>query len=159
RKKRPSRRAMLRGAGFAVGLPFLEAMLPALATRAEAQVGSTRRTGFFYFPHGAILLEHDDRWTPRGDGIRFELSPLLKPLEPFRDRLTVISRRRNKPGESPDPHGIMPGTWLRCVPPGGAEGGTTCDQIAALHIGQTSPFPSIEASAEGRAGPAGAAGS
>ncbi|HEX7081564.1 MAG TPA: DUF1552 domain-containing protein [Gammaproteobacteria bacterium] len=157
-KKRLSRRTVLRGAGVGIALPFLEAMLPAMATRAEAAEASALRMGFFYFPHGAILLEGDDRWTPKGEGKSFELSPILKPLEPFKDRLTVVSYLRNKPAESPDPHGIIPGTWLRCAPPGAAEGGTTCDQIAARHIGQSTPFPSIEIAAEGKAGPAGASG-
>lgn len=157
-KKRLSRRTVLRAAGVSVALPFLEAMLPAMATRAEAAAVSTRRMGFFYFPHGAILLEGDDRWSPVGEGKDFELSPVLSPFADFKDRLTVVSMLRNKPAESPDPHGITPGTWLRCVAPGGAEGGTTCDQIAAQHIGQSTPFPSIEVAAEGKAGPAGAAG-
>ena len=157
-RKQLSRRTLLRGAGVSVALPFLEAMLPALATRAEAQALKTLRMGFFYFPHGAVLLEGDDRWSPAGEGAEFELSPILKPFEGFKDRLTVVSMLRNKPAESPDPHGITPGTWLRCAPPGAAEGGTSADQIAAQHIGQSTPFPSIEAAAEGKAGPAGAGG-
>jgi hypothetical protein len=150
---------VLRGTGASIALPFLEAMLPALATRAEAQALSALRMGFFYFPHGAILLDGDDRWTPAGVGTEFELSQALTPLAPFKDRMTVVSKLRNKPAESPDPHGTVPGTWLRCVPPGAAEDGTSCDQIAAQHIGQTTPFPSIEVAAEGKAGPAGASGS
>src|SRR5690606_16954005 len=153
------RRTLLRGAGASIALPFLEAMLPALATRAEAQSAAALRMGFFYFPHGAILLDGDDRWTPAGEGTDFELSPPLRPLAAFKDRMTVVSNLRNKPAESPDPHGTVPGTWLRCVPPGAPEGGTSCDQIAARHIGQTTPFPSLEVAAEGKAGPAGASGS
>ena len=153
-KKRLSRRTVLRGAGATIALPFLEAMLPAMATRADAATVSARRMGFFYFPHGAVLLKGDDRWSPHGVGTNFELSPVLKPLAAFKDRMTVISNTRNRPAESPDPHGITPGTWLRCVAPGAPKGGTTCDQIAARHIGQTTPFPSIEAAAEGKPGPA-----
>ncbi len=157
-KKHLTRRTLLRGAGVAVALPFLEAMLPAMATRAEAASASALRMGFFYFPHGAVLLGNDDRWTPSGEGRDFQLSPILRPFERFRDRMTVVSNLRNRPAESPDPHGIVPGTWLRCAPPGATEGGTSADQIAAQHIGQTTPFPSLEVAAEGRAGPAGAAG-
>jgi hypothetical protein len=157
-KKHLSRRTVLRGAGVAVALPFLEAMLPAMATRAQAAAVSALRMGFFYFPHGAVLLGHDDRWSPAGEGTEFELSPILRPFEAFKDRLTVVSNLRNRPAESPDPHGTVPGTWLRCAPPGATEGGTSADQIAAQHIGQSTPFPSIEVAAEGRAGPAGAAG-
>ncbi len=154
RKKALSRRTLLRGAGCAVALPFLEAMLPAGRAMAQAAAPAPR-LGFFYFPHGALLLEHDDRWTPSGEGANFELSPILRPFEPFKDRLTVVSNLRNKPAESPDPHGITPGTWLRGVAPGSAAGGTTCDQIAAQHMGDLTTFPSIEVGAEGKAGPAG----
>lgn len=157
-RKRLSRRALLRGSGVALSLPFLEAMLPALATQAQAQALTPLRMGFFYFPHGAILLEGDDRWTPSATGRDFPLSPILTPFEPFRSSLTIVSGLRNKPAESPDPHGITPGTWLRCVPPGVSGGGTSADQLAARAIGQSTPFPSIELAAEGKAGPAGASG-
>lgn len=157
-KKQLSRRTLLHGAGFTVALPFLEAMLPALATRAEAAAASAPRMGFFYFPHGAVLLDGDDRWSPRGEGADFEMSRVLEPLAGFRDRMTVVSNLRNRPAESPDPHGITPGTWLRCAAPGATEGGTSADQIAAQQIGQSTPFPSIEVAAEGKAGPAGASG-
>lgn len=157
-KKQLSRRTLLRGAGFTVALPFLEAMVPALASRAEAAAAKAPRLGFFYFPHGAVMLDGDDRWTPKAEGADYELSPILKPFERYRERLTVVSNLRNKPAESPDPHGIVPGTWLRCAAPGASEGGTTADQIAARAIGQSTPYPSIEVAAEGKAGPAGAAG-
>lgn len=157
-KKHLSRRTLLRGAGAGIALPFLEAMLPALASRAEAQALAAPRMGFFYFPHGAVLLDGDDRWSPAGEGTAFELSPVLAPFAGFEDRLTVVSNLRNRPAESPDPHGIVPGTWLRCAPPGANAGGTSADQIAAQHIGQSTPFPSIEVAAEGKAGPAGASG-
>ena len=159
RKKHLSRRTFLRGAaGVAMGLPFLEAMLPAGAAWAQS-TPAMPRMGFFYFPHGALLMSNDDRWSPKTEGAGFELSPILQPFAPFKDQITVISGLRNKPAESPDPHGIIPGTWLRCVAPGDPAGGTTADQIAAQHLGQDTTFPSIEVAAEGKAGPAGAAGS
>lgn len=151
RNKHISRRTLLRGAGVTMALPFLEAMLPARAAWGQGAAVATPRMGFFYFPHGAILLPDDDRWSPSGEGASFELSPILQPFAPYKDQITVVSNLRNKPGESPDPHGIMPGTWLRCVAPGDPAGGVTADQIAAQHVGQATTFPSLEVAAEGQA--------
>ena len=53
-------------------------------------------------------------WSPSETGTDFTLSPILKPLEPFRSHMTIVSGLRNKGGESSDPHGIMAGTWLSC---------------------------------------------
>ena len=157
-KKHLSRRTVLRGAGVAISLPFLDAMIPAGTALAKTAAKPLPRMGFFYFPHGAIQLENDNRWSPKTTGRDFEISPILKPLEGFRDHMTIVSNLRNKPAESPDPHGITPGTWLRCAPPGAPHGGTSADQIAAKHIGQSTPFPSIEVAAEGKPGPSGKAG-
>ena len=158
RKKHISRRTVLRGAGVSIALPFLDAMIPAGTALAKTTAKAAPRMGFFYFPHGAIMLENDNRWMPTKTGRDFEMSPILKPLEKFKSQMTVVTNLRNRPAESPDPHGITPGTWLRCVAPGGKPGGTTADQIAAQHIGQSTPLPSIEVAAEGHAGPAGKAG-
>ena len=157
-KKHLSRRTVLRGAGVAISLPFLDAMIPAATALAKTAARPLPRMGFFYFPHGAIMLENDNRWQPKTTGRDFEISPILKPLDGFREHMTIVTGLRNKPAESPDPHGITPGTWLRCAPPGAPHGGTSADQIAAQHIGQSTPFPSIEVAAEGKPGPSGKAG-
>ncbi len=158
RKKHISRRTVLRGAGVSIALPFLDAMVPAGTALAKTAAKPLPRMGFFYFPHGAIMLKDDNRWSPKQTGTDFEISPILKPLDPFRSHMTIVSNLRNRPAESPDPHGITPGTWLRCVAPGGTPGGTSADQLAAQHIGQSTPFPSIEVAAEGHPGPSGKAG-
>jgi hypothetical protein len=82
-KNHLSRRTLLRGAGAAVALPLLDSMVPA-QTRAPK---GTLRAGFIYVPHGAILPQ----WTPIGDGADFKFSRILKPLEPFRERVTVVT--------------------------------------------------------------------
>ena len=107
--------------------------------------------GFFYLPHGAIM----DKWTPEQVGSDFEMSPILKPLEPFRKQLTVISGLGNKPAQSSAVHAITPGTWLSCVPPRISHdpyGGVTVDQVAAQHIGQDTSMPSIEVATEAKGG-------
>ena len=97
-KKRISRRAVLRGAGASIALPLLDAMIPAGVALADTVVKPRARMGFFYFPHGAFTGKWTDinSWTPAGEGRNFEISQVLKPLEPFRDRMTVISGLRNR---------------------------------------------------------------
>jgi hypothetical protein len=134
-KKHLSRRTFLRGAGVAVGLPFLDAMVPAWTALAQTAASPKPRMGFMYLPHGAIM----EAWTPAAEGGGFELSPILKPLAPFQKQLTVVSQLQNKGAIAPPVHALQPGTWLSCVLPDVGQdphGGVTADQIAAAHIGQ-----------------------
>src|SRR6188768_3591802 len=86
------RRTFLRGAGVAIALPFLDAMVPALKAATTA-TGGSMRVGFFYVPNGMYL----DNFHPKGKGGRdFALTPILKPLEPLREHLTVISGLSNR---------------------------------------------------------------
>lgn len=142
-KKHLSRRMILRGLGSAVALPLLDAMVPAATAQTQTAAAVQPRLGFVFFPHGAVM----ERWTPAATGTDFEVSDILKPAEKFKDRMTVVSGLRNKPAESNDPHGIVAGTWLRCVAPNDVSDpakGVTVDQIAARHVGANTTFPSIE---------------
>ncbi len=112
-KKHLSRRTVLRGLGVSIGLPLLDAMIPAHTALAKTAAKAQPRMGFFYLPHGAVMSE----WTPKGEGTQFELSRILKSLEPFRSQLTVVSGLGNKPADSNATHAITPGTWLSAVPP------------------------------------------
>jgi len=150
-KKHLSRRTFLRGAGVAVGLPFLDAMVPAWTAIAQTAASPKPRMGFMYLPHGAIM----EAWTPATEGAGFELSPILKPLAAFQKQLTIVSQLQNKGAIAPPVHALQPGTWLSCVLPEMGQdphGGVTADQIAAAHIGQDTPLPSIEVATEGRGG-------
>jgi len=138
-KKHLARRTVLRGLGASVALPLLDAMIPAATALAQTAANPQPRLGFVYFPHGAVM----DRWVPEGIGSNFDVPAILAPAAKFKDRMTIVSGLRNQPAESPDPHGLVVGTWLRCVSPGDTAHGTTCDQVAAQHIGNTT-FPSIE---------------
>jgi hypothetical protein len=148
-KKHISRRTVLCGVGAAVSLPLLDAMIPAGTALAQTAAAPTPRMGFIYFPHGAIMKS----WTPATTGTDYQMSEILKPLEPFRSQMTIVSGLRNKGGESSDPHGIMAGTWLSCFGIKNREGdrGTTADQIAARHLGKDTPLPSLELTGEGGA--------
>jgi hypothetical protein len=147
-RKHISRRTLLRGAGVAMALPLLDAMIPASTALAKTAARAKTRMGFIYFPHGAVM----DRFVPTQRGKDFAMSPILKPLEPFKPYVTVVSGLRNKPGESSDPHGIMAGTWLSCVNPKDRDGkddrGVTADQLAARYIGQDTALPSLELAGE-----------
>src|SRR5579862_5866390 len=143
-KKHISRRAVLRGAGVTVALPLLESMIPAGAFAATTGK-APKRFAFIGFPHGAIM----DRWSPKETGTNYTMSEILKPLEPFRQHMTIVSGLRNKPAETPEPHAYIEQGWLTCVKPydfgkSGPESGVSADQIAVRHIGQETRLPSLE---------------
>ena len=143
-RKHLSRRTIIKGAGVAIALPLLDAMIPAGTALANTPAAVKPRLGFVYFPHGAV----QKLWTPEGTGKDFKFSPILKPLEPFREYVTVVTGLRNKGGESSDPHGIIESTWLTCVHPAdrkpAGDVGVSADQLAARHIGQDTSLPSLE---------------
>jgi hypothetical protein len=143
-KKHLSRRAVLKGAGVTIALPLLDAMIPATTLLAQTAAAPNPRLGFIYFPHGAL----QDEWQPKIVGKDFDFPFILKPLEPIRQHVTVITGLRNKGGESSSPHGIIEETWLNCVSPrqrnAKTGAGITVDQIAAKHLGQTTSLPSME---------------
>ena len=145
-KKHLSRRTALRGVGATIALPLLDAMIPARTALAQTAASPLPRMGFIYFPHGAIM----DQWTPSTEGSEFDLPQVLEALEPFKRQLTVVTGLENKHAAGPT-HAITPGTWLSSVSPRVSHdphGGITADQIAAQHIGQDTPLPSLEVSTE-----------
>ena len=150
-KKYLSRRTFLRGAGVTVGLPLLDAMIPAWTALAQTAASPKPHMGFMYLPHGAIM----EQWTPAAEGSSFELTPILKPFAPFQKQMTIISGLENKGAIAPPVHALSPGTWLSGVtPPEGQEphAAVTVDQVAAAHLGQDTPLPSLEVATEGRGG-------
>jgi len=152
-KRSLSRRTFLRGAGTALALPFLDAMMPALTARAAA--GTSKRLGFVYVPNGVIV----DQFVPAREGSDFEISPILKPLEGFKNQLVVVSNMvRAEPNSN---HAVSSGCWLTGTRPKRTDGpdfriGTSIDQIVARKIGQDSTFPSIEVATEDFSGLLGA---
>ena len=145
-KKHLPRRTFLKSAAAGVSLPLLEAMIPAGTALAQTAASTAPRMGFFYFPHGAVM----QNWTPETVGSEFELKSIMQPLENHKDYLTIVSNLENKRAYGPV-HAITPGTWLTGAAPRISHepfGGTTVDQIAAQHIGQDTPLPSIEVATE-----------
>ena len=152
-KKALPRRAFLRGTGAMLGLPLLGAMMPALSraqTRTPAQ-----RLGFVYGPNGiARNFKGINYWTPKGEGTNFELSPILTPLAPYRDRMLVVSGLAQHQADAFDDgangdHTRGTSSWLTGVHPKRTEGadvrnGISADQIAAAQIGKQTALPSLE---------------
>jgi hypothetical protein len=159
-KKHLSRRTLLRAGGASIGLPLLNAMIPAATALSQTAAAPAPRMGFFYLPHGAIMdnTRHGaemNRWTPDREGRDFDLKPILEPFAPLMDHLTVVSGLGNKPAESSAVHAIVPGTWLSCEHPRQSHApfaAVTVDQIAARHIGQDTPLPSLEVATEEEGG-------
>jgi hypothetical protein len=145
-KKSLSRRSFLQGVGVTMSLPLLDAMIPAFSLRAATQAPT--RFGFIYIPHGVIL----DQWTPATEGTDFEFKPIMKPLEPYRDQVTVISNLA-APSDGGGQHTGASAMWLNAVSPKKTEAedvraGTTIDQMIAQRIGQETAFPSLEIALE-----------
>jgi hypothetical protein len=155
-KKHLSRRTVLRGAGVAVGLPLLDAMIPAATALANTAAAPKLRVGFFYIPHGAVMwnTKHGkemDHWTPSGAGADFKLSPILEPLEKHKRRMTSFGHLENKASVA-SVHKYNPATWLSGVKPDlkapGPSMSATIDQIIAGRIGQETALPSLEVRSE-----------
>lgn len=149
-KKSLDRRTVLRGLGTAVALPLLDAMLPAFVPLANAAARPRLRFGAIYFPNGAIMQS----LTPKMVGSDFEFSPILKPLEPFRDSFLIVTNlTRSHPGSQFGDHavsaaGYLTGVWPKRTEAEDVYANTTIDQVVAQQIGQDTPLPSLEVATE-----------
>ncbi len=150
-KKSLPRRRFLKGVGATIGLPLLDAMTPALAQA----VAPPQRISFIYMPNGVALnFSGINYWTPRGTGTDFALSPILTPLAPYRDRLSIVSGLAHHEADAHDDgangdHTRSVASWLtgvHCKRTEGAdvENGVSADQLAAAVLGRDTPLPSLE---------------
>jgi hypothetical protein len=122
------RRTFLKGTGVALALPFLDAMVPAATALAQTAAKPTMRFGAVYVPQGAIM----DRWTPSTTGSDFAFSPILKPLEPFRDDVVVVSglgNTRGDGGHAPGPNCFLSGRPGKLTETADISLGVTIDQV------------------------------
>jgi hypothetical protein len=153
--KRLDRRSLLKGVGAALALPMLDAMLPAGASAASTDAISAPplRMAFAYVPNGVTIAE----WTPTGAGTSFELPRILKPLEPFRDRVSVLTglahRNAEALGDGPGDHAragacFLTGTHPKKTAGADIHAGVSIDQIAARTLGAQSRLPSLELGCE-----------
>src|SRR5262252_1601862 len=139
------RRTFLRGMGVTLALPLLESMVPALTATAKTAANPQRRFGAIFVPLG----ERPGYWTPKTVGQNFDFTPILKPLEPFRDHLTIVSELC----DPLDGHATTVAAWLSGVIPKrtiaeDVHNGITIDQVVAKQIGGDTVYPSLELATE-----------
>ncbi len=154
-RKALPRRTVLRGIGATVALPLLDGMVPALTALSRTAARPIQRFGVVYVPNGVVI----DKWTPALDGAAFELTPILEPLKPFRDRLLILTGlTQNKNGlaaKSGAVHGRCATKYLTgAIPrPFGQEGNdfradVSMDQLLAAELGRETQLGSLELSLE-----------
>jgi hypothetical protein len=141
-----SRRTFLRGTGAALALPLLDAMVPALSALATTPAKPVKRLGVVYVPNGIMIRS----WTPATTGADFELSTILQPLAPFRDRLVVVSGLNGAGGAV---HTGAATEFLTGVKVNrGTTAGTSIDQIVAAESGKETQLASLELALDNRDG-------
>ncbi|MEM9237609.1 MAG: DUF1552 domain-containing protein [Verrucomicrobiota bacterium] len=145
RKSLP-RRTFLRGMGASISLPILDAMIPAATAAKLTAAKPVKRLGFVFMPMGCDIT----RWTPDGDQQLDKLSPILGSLESVKDQVSVLTNLELQPAY-PGTHATSNSAFLSAAQAKRTESsdyflGTTVDQIAAKHIGQSTQLPSLEMS-------------
>jgi hypothetical protein len=149
-KKAIPRRTFLRGVGATLALPLLDGMVPAFAAPFDTAARPAIRMGFVYVPNGIVM----NKWLPAAEGAGFELTPILRPLAPFRDHMLVLSGLDQKsanalPGEAGAFHTRAMAAYLTGVHPKQTEGpdiaaGVSVDQLAAKELGKHTQLASLE---------------
>ena len=150
-KKALPRRTLIKGAGAAIALPFMGAMVPAMTAQAQTAAMRPKRAGFVYIPHGFIMTDETDWWTPATVGRDFEMSRTLEPLSAFRNQMTVVSNLMGADGSGQ--HTGATTAWLTDMYPEKTQGadigaGISIDQVIANQIGQDTIFPSMQLAIE-----------
>ena len=149
-KKSIPRRTFLRGAGAALALPLLDAMVPVFASARQTAPLKATRLSFLAVPNGIIM----DRWTPAAFGKGYPITPVLEPLAPFKDRMVVLSGLANNEArklefEIAGDHPRACSAYLTAAHPKMTSGadihcGVSVDQIAARELGKHTQLPSLE---------------
>ena len=148
-KRSLPRRTFLRGMGAAVALPFLESMMPAMTPMAQSPARPPLRFGAVYLPNGCVM----DNWTPKTTDGTLEITRILKPLEAFRNQMTVVGNLTRAGGKNSSDHAVSSAGWLTGALAKQTEAedirvGISIDQVLAKQIGQETPFPSLEFATE-----------
>ncbi len=161
RHDRPlARRKFLRGMGVCIALPALDWAMPRTVLAAAASAPATTPSGaplrmaFCYIPNGVNV----NSWTPRGEGVDYELSRTLEPLKNFRNDFQVITGLEQRNGfsgkDGAGDHARANSTILTGARPKKTAGadihlGVSVDQVAAQHLVEATRFPSLELSCDG----------
>ena len=144
-RKSLSRRTLLRGAGAAVALPFLDAMVPAFAS---APKKPPVRMAFLYVPNGIMM----DGWNPDYEGKLEKLPRILKPLDSLKGDILQIGNLTHNTGrallDGAGDHGRCCGSYLTGVQVKKTlvdiKASVSCDQLVANEVGKETRFPSLE---------------
>jgi len=139
-----SRRTVLRGVGATVALPFLDAMAPGVSALARNAAGPVRRFQAIFVPNGMAM----EYWSPAATGRDFELTPILRPLAPFRDQMLVFSGLN---ASWTYVHAGASGSFLTGTRRGGTSetdvvADTSIDQLLASQFAASTPLASLELS-------------
>ncbi|MBM3847303.1 MAG: DUF1552 domain-containing protein [Verrucomicrobia bacterium] len=143
-KKALPRRTFLKTAGATVALPLLDAMIPAATALDRTPARPVKRLGFVFMPMGC----DQSRWTPGSDASLEKLSPILRPLEAVKDKVTVLTNMELA-NAYPGSHATSNSSFLSAAKAKHTEGndyylGTTVDQVAARQMGKDTQLPSLE---------------
>ncbi|HEX2760087.1 MAG TPA: DUF1552 domain-containing protein, partial [Rhizomicrobium sp.] len=151
-RKAMGRRTMLRGMGTVMALPLLEAMSSS-AKAAEEAAAARKRLQVIYTPNGMMM----QNWTPAAEGKGYALSPILKPLEPYRSKFSVFSNlahvQAEALGDGAGDHGrccggYLTGTHVKKTEGADITAGVSMDQVVAKQFGEKTQIPSIEVGLE-----------
>ncbi|HKF67720.1 MAG TPA: DUF1552 domain-containing protein, partial [Vicinamibacterales bacterium] len=152
-KKHISRRTILKGAGATLALPLLDAMVPAATALAQTAASPKPRFVGCFVPHGGA----PGYWVPEKVGDNPDFPFNWKPLEPFRDHVTILSGLHSRSAEPP-PGATGADHWVAAAflcankprKTTGADlyAGTTIDQIIAQRIGTENLMPSMQLAVE-----------
>ncbi len=151
-RKPIGRRTLLRGMGTAMALPLLEAM-SASAKAAEEAAASRKRLQVIYTPNGMMM----QNWTPASSEAGFAYSPILKPLEPYRSKITVFTGlshvQAEALGDGAGDHGrccggYLTGTHVKKTEGADITAGVSMDQVVAKQFGDKTQIPSLEVGLE-----------
>jgi hypothetical protein len=150
-----SRRAVLRGLGAAVALPWLEAMGPltSWAAGTSPAQAAPNRMAFLYVPNGKNMPD----WTPKAEGANFDLPAILEPLAAVKDDLLVLSGltadKARSHGDGGGDHARALAAFLTGCQPRKTDGadiraGVSVDQVAAARLGDQTRLASLEIGCE-----------
>src|SRR5258706_1297137 len=139
----------LRGMVRTLALRCLESMVPAVRALAQTSAKPPQRFGAVYCPNGARMTF----WMPKASGGDLEITPILKPLEAYRDQIIVVGNLSRAGGKTVTDHAVSSAGWLSGVVAKQTEAedislGVTIDQVLAAQVGQETPFPSLEFATE-----------
>jgi len=146
-KKPLGRRTLLKGAGTVMALPLLQAMAGS-AKAAEEAAATRKRLQVIYTPNGMMM----QNWTPTSGEAGFAYSPILKPLEPYRQKITVFTGlshvQAEALGDGAGDHGRCCGSYLTGIQvkksTSDIKAGVSMDQIVAREIGSETQLGSLE---------------